>query len=188
MKYQFRIAAALASVLVSGAAFSAANNMTTHLGATAGTQSTGGTVEFTGEIVDSSCNITTTSKDVKVDLGKWGRNYFTAPGTETTKTPFSISVDSCPTSVKTVAVLFDGKKDATDPTLLALTAGGASGVGIKIYDGVSNTQVTMGAVSASVAVVSAQATVPFFADYTSTAATVTTGTANGVTNFLMVYN
>ncbi|WP_312817163.1 fimbrial protein [Atlantibacter subterraneus] len=188
MKYQFRVAAALAGVLVSGAAFSAGNNMTTNPGASAGTQSTGGTVEFTGEIVDSSCNITPATKNQTIDLGKWSKSYFTAAGTETTKTPFSISVDSCPNSVKRVAVLFDGQKDATDPTLLAVTGGGASGVGIKIYDGVSNNAVSMGTISASVPVVSDSATVSFFADYTSTAATVTTGTANGVTNFLMVYN
>ncbi len=186
MKNQFRVAAVLAGALASGAAFS--NNMTTNPGAAAGTQSTGGIVEFSGEIVDASCNITTKSKDVQVDLGKWGANYFTAVGTETTKTPFKIEVDNCPASVTTVAVLFDGQKDALDATLLAV-AGGAKGVGIKLYNNsASSAQVALGTVSASVPVASGKATVPFFADYVSTEKSVTAGAANGVANFLMVYN
>lgn len=186
MKNQFRVAAALMGILASGAAFS--GNVTFNPGAAAGTQSAGGVVEFSGEIVDNSCNVTASSKDVKVDLGKWAASYFTAAKTETTKTPFRIQIDSCPTSVKTVAVLFDGQKDATDATLLAV-AGGATGVGIKLYNGdASNSQVSLGSVSASVPVAAGKATVPFFADYISTVATVTSGAANGVANFLMVYN
>jgi len=186
MKNQFRVAAALVGVMVSGAAFS--NSMTTSLNAGAGTQSTGGVVEFTGEIVDTSCNITPTSKDVKVDLGKWAKSYFSATGDETTKTPFMISVDNCPVSVNTVAVLFDGQKDAVNPTLLAV-AGGATGVGIKLYNGgASAAPVALGTVSEKVPVTSGKADLPFFADYASTTGTVTTGAANGVANFLMVYN
>lgn len=186
MKNQFRVAAALVGVMVSGAAFS--NTMTVNPGTGAGTQGTGGVVEFSGEIVDTSCNITPTSKDVKVDLGKWAKSYFSAIGDETTKTPFTISVDNCPTSVKTVAVLFDGKKDATDSTLLAV-AGGATGVGIKLYNGgASAAPVALGTVTEKVPVTSGKADLPFFADYASTVNTVTTGAANGVANFLMVYN
>ncbi|TLU69450.1 type 1 fimbrial protein [Enterobacter sp. MF024] len=186
MKNHFRVAAAIMGILATGAAFS--NNITTNPGAAAGTQSTGGVVEFSGEIVDNSCDVTTSSKDVKVDLGKWSASYFTAANVETTKTPFKIQIDNCPTSVKTVAVLFDGQKDADDATLLAV-AGGAKGVGIKLYNGgASSSQVNLGSVSASVPVASGKATVPFFADYTSTVATVTSGAANGVANFLMVYN
>lgn len=187
MKNQFRVVAALVGVMASGAAFS--NDMTVNPGTGAGTQGAGGVVEFSGEIVDASCNVTPASKDVKVDLGKWAKSYFTAPGDETTKTPFTISVDNCPDSVKTVAVLFDGQKDATDSTLLALTAGGATGVGIKLYNGdATATQVDLGTVSASVPVTAGKADLPFFADYSATIADVTVGPANGVANFLMVYN
>ncbi|EGT4253640.1 hypothetical protein D8W73_06080 [Citrobacter amalonaticus] len=52
MKNQFRIAAILVSVMASGAALSAVT----------GGQGTGGVVEFSGEIVDSSCNVTTASQ------------------------------------------------------------------------------------------------------------------------------
>ncbi|MEG1213128.1 MAG: fimbrial protein [Leclercia sp.] len=189
MKNQFRVIAALVGVMASGAAFSSTSGVSVNPGSGAGTQGTGGVVEFSGEIVDASCNVTPVSKDVKVDLGTWAKSYFAAIGDETTKTPFTISVDNCPTSVKTVAVLFDGQKDATDSTLLAVTSGGAAGVGIKLYNGgATATQVDLGTVSASVPVASGKATLPFFADYTSTVQNVTVGHANGVANFLMVYN
>lgn len=195
MKNQFRVAAALMGVLASGAAFSSGSGVNTNLPAGAGTQSTGGMVQFTGEIVDSSCNISSGSNTQKIDLGKWSKSYFAAAGDETTKTPFSISVENCPGSVSRVAVLFDGQKDATNPQLLAVT-GGATGVGIKLYNGgTSGSEIALGSVSNSVPVVAGTganaqgtATLSFFADYTSTVANVTTGAANGVTNFLMVYN
>lgn len=98
MKSQIRIAAFLVSAMASGVALSAVS----------GVQGTGGTVEFSGEIVDSSCNVTTGSKHPTVDLGRWAKTFFTGTGVETTKTPFTISVDNCPASVKTVAVLFTG--------------------------------------------------------------------------------
>ena len=189
MKNQFRVIAALVGVMASGAAFSATSGVSVNPGSGAGTQGTGGVVEFSGEIVDASCNVTPVSKDVKVDLGKWAKSYFAAIGDETTKTAFTISVDSCPASVKTVAVLFDGQRDPTDSSLLALTPGGAAGVGIKLYNGgATATQIKLGTVSARVPVNVDKADLPFFADYTSTVQSVTTGQANGVANFLMVYN
>ncbi|MEB6379020.1 fimbrial protein [Leclercia adecarboxylata] len=181
MKNQFRGAAILMGMLVSGAAF-CGNSVP------AGTKGAGGVVEFSGEIVDVSCNVSSVNGGNKVDLGKWAISYFTGTSTETTKTPFNISVDNCPTSVTDVAVLLDGQKDATDPTLLAVT-GGATGVGIKLYNGgASGSQINLGTVSASVPVTSGKATVPFFADYKSTGGSITSGDANGVANFLMVYN
>lgn len=188
MKNQIRVAAILAGMLASGAAFSAGSGVGYNPGSGAGTQGAGGVVEFTGEIVDNSCNVTTNSKDVKVDLGKWAAPYFAAAGDETTKTPFKIDVTNCPASVTSVAVLFDGQKDAAEPTLLAVN-GGATGVGIKLYNGgASTSSVDLGTVSASVPVTSGSASLPFYADYASTAAHVTVGKANGVANFLMIYN
>ncbi|CDL58179.1 Type-1 fimbrial protein, A chain precursor [Klebsiella pneumoniae] len=93
----------------------------------------GGQVIFNGSITDSSCNVDSSSNGQKVDLGKWASNYFTGTGFETTKTPFHIKVKDCPASVTTVAVLFDGARDQSDNSLLAIN-GGASGVAIKLYE------------------------------------------------------
>lgn len=185
MKKTIQATAVLVSVFLSGAA-SAAGSVPTFKGA-------GGNVEFTGEIVDSSCNVTSTSKNLHVDLGHWAKSYFTSVGDETTKKPFSINVDNCPASVTSVAVLFDGQKDKTDPTLLEVAAGSAggtaaTGVAIKLYNASNASQIQLGQLSEAVAPVSAKAQLDFLADYRATTTRVTAGPANATATFLMVYN
>ena len=190
MKTQFRIMACVVAVLVSGAAAAA---VSTNPGSGAGTQGTGGQVKFTGEIMDASCNVDTSSANQTVDLGKWAKSYFTGPGVETTKTAFRIKVKGCPSSVQNVAVLFDGKTDAQKNTLLAVN-GGAAGIGIKLYEDDASKQVILGTATKQHAVIAGAtgatgtADLLFYADYEATGATMTTGLANGVADFNMIYN
>ncbi|EPY5148777.1 TPA: fimbrial protein [Klebsiella variicola] len=199
MKTQLRIMAILMGALVSGAAISgntqpARSTMTVNPGASAGTQGTGGQVIFNGSITDSSCNVDSGSTGQTVDLGKWASNYFTSTGSETTKTSFHIKVKDCPASVTTVAVLFDGAREQTDTSLLAINSGGASGVAIKLYEHDQTTAVSLGKTTAKQAVTpgssgsTGSADLEFYADYVSTGATVTAGDANGTANFNMIYN
>lgn len=129
-----------------------------------------------------------------MDLGKWASNYFTSTGSETTKTSFHIKVKDCPASVTTVAVLFDGAREQTDTSLLAINSGGASGVAIKLYEHDQTTAVSLGKTTAKQAVTpgssgsTGSADLEFYADYVSTGATVTAGDANGTANFNMIYN
>ncbi|WP_249022861.1 MULTISPECIES: fimbrial protein [Kluyvera] len=193
MKTQFRIMASVIGLVVSGAV--AAAGVTTNPGSTAGTQGTGGQVEFTGSITDVSCNVTSKSANQQVDLGKWAKSYFTGNGIETTKTAFHINVEDCPSSVTQVAVLFDGNKDKTDSSLLAINTGtgNATGIGIKLYEENQSKQVALGAVTDKHPVTAGtsgtgSADLTFYADYKSTGTAVTTGNANGVADFNMVYN
>lgn len=193
MKAQFRIMACVITVLVSGAAVAA---ITTNPGSSAGTQGPGGQVNFTGSITDSSCNVESDSKNQTVDLGKWAKSYFTGAGTETTKTAFHIKVTDCPDSVAHVSVLFDGKKDSTNASLLAIDsgAGSAAGVGIKLFEDDQNQVIKLGTVSKQHDIqqgsdgADGTADLTFFADYASTGANIMTGKANGVADFNMVYN
>ncbi|KAA5938875.1 fimbrial protein [Pantoea sp. Bo_2] len=186
---------ALAGLMISGSALAAATDgpspIVPNPGTSAGTQGAGGEVKFTGEITDVSCDVSTASKSQTVDLGKWAKSYFESR-TETTETPFTISVKDCPSSVKTVAVLFDGDKDSGDPTLLKVADGGATGVGIKLYEADRSTPISIGSISKAVKVVEAadggSADLNFFADYKSDGAAITVGKANSVSNFVMVYN
>ncbi|KAA5931427.1 MULTISPECIES: fimbrial protein [Pantoea] len=186
---------ALAGLMISGSALAAATDgpspIVPNPGTSAGTQGAGGEVKFTGEITDVSCDVSTASKSQTVDLGKWAKSYFESR-TETTETPFTISVKDCPSSVKTVAVLFDGDKDSGDPTLLKVADGGATGVGIKFYEADRSTPISIGSISKAVKVVEAadggSADLNFFADYKSDGAAITVGKANSVSNFVMVYN
>lgn len=160
-------------------------------GTSAGTQGAGGEVKFSGEITDVSCNVSPDSKSLSVDLGKWAKSYFESRS-ETTETPFTISVKDCPASVKTVAVMFDGDKDTSDNSLLKVTSGGAAGVGIKLYEADRSTPVSIGSVSEAVKVTEStgggSADLKFYADYKSDGAPITVGKANSVSNFVMVYN
>ncbi|HAK36590.1 MAG TPA: type 1 fimbrial protein [Pantoea sp.] len=186
----------LAGLMTSGAAFATptdgASPMHTNPGAEAGTQGAGGEVKFTGEITDVSCEISAASKSQTVDLGKWAKSYFESR-TETTQTPFKISVKNCPQSVASVAVLFDGDKDSSDSTLLK-TTGTATGVGIKLYESDRATPVAIGSISKPVSVTAGSgkdggsADLNFFADYKSDGAAIAAGPANATSNFVMVYN
>ncbi|MGK3142210.1 fimbrial protein [Pantoea sp. C2G6] len=186
---------ALAGLMASGSAFATAvdgaSPMDTNPGSTAGTQGAGGEIKFTGSITDVSCNVSEASKTQSVDLGKWAKSYFESR-TETTETPFTISVSDCPESVSNVAVLFDGDKDAGDSTLLKVDSGGATGVGIKLYEADRSTQVAIGSISEAVKVTDTDnggiADLNFYAAYKSDGAAITTGAANAVSNFVMVYN
>ncbi len=171
------------------------NGMNSNPGTDAGTQGTGGVVHFTGKITDASCNVTTDTAGQNVDLGTWAASYF-ATQQETTRTPFHISVEGCPESVKSVAVLFDGTRDATDNALLGLNSAvdsdgnTATGVAVKLYESDRNTQVKLGDVSKSVDLAAGEdsKTLDFFANYNATSDNVTTGEADADANFLMVYN
>lgn len=196
MKAQIRIMACVITALVSGAAMA---DITTNPGSSAGTQGPGGQVNFTGSITDSSCDVDSGSTSQNVDLGKWAKSYFTGASTETTKTAFHIKVKDCPDSVKTVSVLFDGKKDANNASLIAIDNGSssASGVGIKLYEKDQQQAISLGSVSEPQPVHAGSsgsagsggtADLTFFADYAANGATVSTGAANGVADFNMVYN
>ena len=198
MKTQLRIMATVVGILVSGVVVAmpsqpAHSTLTVNPGASAGTQSTGGQIEFSGSITDTSCNIDSTSANQIVDLGKWASSYFTGAGSETTKTAFHIKVKDCPATVTKVSVLFDGTRDSNNSNLLAVN-GGAQGVAIKLYEDDKATPINLGTESKDQAVSagtsgsnSGTADLEFFADYISTSA-VSAGSANGTANFNMVYN
>ncbi|HHS9580842.1 TPA: fimbrial protein [Raoultella planticola] len=198
MKTQLRIMATVVGILVSGVVVAmpsqpAHSTLTVNPGASAGTQSTGGQIEFSGSITDTSCNIDSTSANQIVDLGKWASSYSTGAGSETTKTAFHIKVKDCPATVTKVSVLFDGTRDSNNSNLLAVN-GGAQGVAIKLYEDDKATPINLGTESKDQAVIagtsgsnSGTADLEFFADYISTSA-VSAGSANGTANFNMVYN
>lgn len=196
MKTPFRMMALVLSVMASNAAISGPSGVTVNPGSEAGTQSTGGQVNFTGSITDTSCNIDTSTANQEVDLGKWASSYFNGPGTETTKTPFHIKVKDCPNSVKTVAVLFDGNHDATDQGLLAINSGegAASGVAIQLLESDQTTPIEVGEVTHQYPVdqghddESGSADLIFYANYKATTDSVGVGEANAVANFNMIYN
>lgn len=187
------VGALVSGVVLASPSQPARSALSVNPGASTGTQSTGGQIEFSGSITDTSCDIDSNSASQVIDLGKWASNFFTGAGSETTKTAFHIKVKDCPASVTKVAVLFDGTRDSNNSNLLAVN-GGAQGVAIKLYEDDRATPINLGTVSRDQTVLAGAggastgtADLEFFADYISISA-VSAGAANGTANFNMVYN
>jgi len=162
----------------------------TSLNTDAGSQSTGGVINFTGKITLISCDITPASKSKTVDLGAWAANYFDEHS-ETTPREFKINVENCPPAVQSVAVLFDGTKDTSNDTLLQVTPGDgmATGVGVKLYNSNRSTSIKPGTVSETTKPDDeGNAELTFYASLTKDGTDIAAGDVNAVSNFLMVYN
>ncbi|WP_025123593.1 MULTISPECIES: fimbrial protein [unclassified Serratia (in: enterobacteria)] len=151
-----------------------------------------GQVNFTGEIIDSACQVVNTpSNPLNVVLGKVAKTAFTGTGSTAAATKFTLQLTNCPATVNTASVKFDGTSVNGDTTLLALTqeSGVATGVGIQLADA-SNTVLPLYAASMAYPLVSGTATnnLDFVARYIATAATVTAGPANSMASFTVNYN
>lgn len=147
-----------------------------------------GTINFTGSILDSACTVTGSTQTVA--LGSVVKSAFTAAGNTASPTKFSITLSSCPEATKTAIVSFDGTTNTTNSNLLALTSGSAAtGVGVGIYESDNTTIIPVGTHSASKTLsTTASTTFNFIAKYVATAAAVTAGSANAVSDVTISYN
>jgi major type 1 subunit fimbrin (pilin) len=159
-----------------------------------------GTINFTGEIVDAGCNAyvngsgTTTGN---VDMGKVQKTAFKGVGSTVdsgaaSTTGFTIEMNDCPSTVSSVTFKFDGQNVNGDDKILALTSGTgvATGVGIQLYDKARNViQLAKASEPYTITNTGAGATnsLPFYAKYIQTVATVTAGPANAVATFTVNY-
>ncbi|QQC67832.1 fimbrial protein [Paraburkholderia ginsengisoli] len=149
-----------------------------------------GTITFNGSITDQTCNINATGgKDFAVTLPTVSSSQLAAPGLSAGRTPFSISLSGCSTATGNVHTFFESGS-TTDPVTgyLALDAGGADNVKIRVLNGSDASPIKAGFAdgtqgSKSVALVGGAATLPYFAEY------VTTGVAgSGSANSSVMYS
>ncbi|MBB3320869.1 fimbrial protein [Atlantibacter sp. RC6] len=153
-----------------------------------------GVINFTGEIVDTSCQVDADSKDMTVDLGKVNKSSFNQVGDEESATKFTIKLTGCPTTatgVSGAAIKFEGESVVGDDTVLALTngAGAATGVGVEIKDSTDN-PVSMKVTPTTFLPIGTDGTMSlnYTAYYRAISDTVTAGVANAATSFTVVYN
>lgn len=146
-----------------------------------------GIVHFTGEIIDSTCEVSTGTKDQTVDLGKVNKSTFTDVGSTASVQAFQIDLVNCPQTYKKANARFDGTEDGDG--YLKLNNGGATGVAIAIYNRADNTLLKLYNQSKT-ADISAEGTasLPFMARYISTSSTVTAGLANADSEFTISYS
>lgn len=151
-----------------------------------------GTVNFNGNILDSACDVEVSSQNQVVVLGDYNKSEFTATGSRTAAAKFDIVLKNCPVTVTSAKVRFDGTPDLTNADLLAIdtsVAGAATGVAINLMTADKADLPLHGSNSYSYTLSStADNTLNFYAQYISTASSVTAGPANSVANFSVVYN
>lgn len=152
----------------------------------------GGTVHFTGEIVNAACAVSTESANQTVELGQYRAARLAKTGDKTPAVPFQIKLIDCdPTVAATAAVAFSGKAEATDPNLLAVTATGngtaAQNVGIEISDNLAKVLKIDGATfSTAKTLVQGNNKLDFTARYVATGVA-TVGEANASATFVVKY-
>lgn len=153
----------------------------------------GGTVHFTGEMINSACTVSTSSANKTVDLGQYRTGSFTAKDQTSSNVRFNIELTNCDIStLKTASIAFTGIADATNNNLLSVNSGGngtaASGVGIEILDSTMHTIPPNGTVHSVARTLSQNnTTIPLIVRYKSTANEVTVGAANADATFVLKY-
>ncbi|MGX5022271.1 fimbrial protein [Enterobacter sp. UPMP2060] len=150
----------------------------------ASTFASDGTINFTGNITDTSCTISTS--DVTVDFGTIAASSFTAKGDTAAGRSFQLTLTNCP--YESATVRFDGNADPEGKLFLIDSGTGkASAVGIALYD-VNNQQVLPNTPSSAYVLSKTAAnTLNFTAKLQSTAATVNSGNISATSNFTIVY-
>ena len=156
----------------------------------------GGTVHFTGKIVNAACAVSADSANQTVDMGQYRTALFTEVGIRSNAVPFTIKLEDCDPEVSGKAqTSFTGNASSDDDELLAVSnigggaAGAASGVGIEISDSMGTVLKPDGtAFSVAQTLNDGLNTLHFTARYRSTSATVTPGAADADATFTMQYN
>ena len=145
-----------------------------------------GTVEFEGEIVQSSCEVTSASRDQTVIIGTYPTSVFANVGDVSASKAFTLGLENCEPANYTVR--FDGPTRAGHPSLLSVSE--ATGVGIEILDFADQPFPINQRIDnlASVEVgPDGSATVHLKARYKSYESTVTAGQANATSTFSIEY-
>ncbi|EFD0656771.1 MULTISPECIES: fimbrial protein [Escherichia] len=87
-----------------------------------------GTVNFTGEIIKSTCTVTSGDQKKDVFIGKYPTSAFATKGDVTASKAFTINLEKC--EAGDYSLRFDGPSVAGNPNLLSVDQAG--GVGIEI--------------------------------------------------------
>ncbi|MGP2408144.1 fimbrial protein [Yersinia sp. 2545 StPb PI] len=150
-----------------------------------------GVINFTGEIIDSACQVDANSVSKSVSLGKIAASSFAGVGSTATATNFQLVLAECPLAASSATIKFDGTSVAGDNSVLALTpnANVAKGVGIQLSDASQNV-INLFENSAPYTLktgAGSTTNLDFTARYIATQETVSAGSANAVAQFTVIY-
>ncbi|MBT9425339.1 type 1 fimbrial protein [Enterobacter oligotrophicus] len=148
-----------------------------------------GVINFTGNITGTACVVDTTAIAQPVELGTVSATAFSGGnGATAASKRFNILLKSCPESISSASVRFDGITHAANPSILALNNGQtATNVGVAIYEQDNSTLIPVGSASSSITLQEdVDNTLTYFAKYMATGA-VGAGTVNSSTAFTVTY-
>lgn len=159
------------------------------LSALQATYAADGIINFNGTITGTACVVDPSSITQPVELGSVSTTAFSGGnGSTAGAKSFNIVLKSCPASVNSASVRFDGTTNSGNPSILALNAGQtATNIGIAIYEPDSTTLIPIGSSSAKVTLSeNVDNTLTYIAKYMSTGS-VGAGSANASTSFTIIY-
>ncbi|AKL42307.1 MULTISPECIES: fimbrial protein [Serratia] len=164
---KYLVASALACAAISSSAFAA-----------------DGVINFTGKIVDNACIVDPT---LNVQMGDVAAAAFKNVGDEAQEQSrlFSLDLKDCPANLKTATVQLDGEADADNKDLFKLTAGGATGLALRIKG--PSQDIVPGGKSEALELKEGTNSLTLLAVYKSTDK-VTAGDANATIQFSVSYN
>ncbi|EEP97025.1 fimbrial protein [Yersinia aldovae] len=159
---------------------------------------TDGTVTFNGKLIDETCEVAPTSKDVKVTLPTLSTQNLKTSGQEAGSTSFVIDVVNCPVEITKVAAHFEAiNSTGSNPTTGNLTNTAATDpagkVEVRLYDIATNTQIRVGDTGAKFDVIPGASAAPgtaslsYAGGYYATDAT-TAGTVTAQVQYVLAYN
>lgn len=150
-----------------------------------------GKVTFAGAVIDAPCSISPESVDQTVELGQIS-NLSLKDGGHSTPKYFNIRLENCalgtPATKNKVQVTFSGMGSVAGNGLLGIT-GNASGASVAITDG-AGTPIELGKPTKEQVLQDGNNSLNFAAYMKGdgTAATITEGDFQAVTNFTLAYN
>lgn len=145
-----------------------------------------GTIQFNGQIVESTCSVAPGSNNQTIDLGQVSANAFGGQGGFSTSKKFSIELSDCNTDIATQAsIVFGGETVSGNDQ--ALSTGDVTNVGVQILQ--AGTPLTLDGVTASApqTLTNGDNKLDFAARYVSLSDDVYPGEANATANFMLQY-
>lgn len=157
--------------------------------ASAVTSVTGGTIKFTGSVVNAACAVSAASSELTVNMGQVRLASFTGLGAEASKTRFNIELLDCDTAIsQTATIKFQATASANSQAFDAgIGAGKATGIGLQIRDQNNIIVAPNTGVSTQTQLIPGRNILPFSVSYISVLAAVEAGDASANIDFVVNY-
>jgi minor fimbrial subunit len=146
-------------------------------------------MQITSTIVASGCNVIVDSQNKAVSLGSWNTRNMNNSGSVTAPVRFEIELENCDNSIDSTEIIFNGKPDAKDQSLLSLTnTSSAENVGVAILDKNKNRLMLGKPLDLEIKVNdTGNSQLIFYGQFVTTDAYVVAGSASADAEFLISY-